>query len=107
MRRCELCDDTGLVTVWHPSVIRHHVLKEPAPMTNLTHVTACKCSKGDRYTIKTRRNGDTVDWLPRYQSSWWHCRTKGGYTDPAKDIEQQGINLPNHEPSFDTWNQTD
>lgn len=108
--RCEHCDGTGVIEVWSPAAIRFAKGSDDAKGRLTTVAVACRCSLGNRWTERTKRDGSIVPWLPRFGSSWLHRKrqirdrttTDGGLYDVLADIAD--CKPPNHEPSFDQWN---
>jgi len=73
-RRCELCRNTGLVTIWHPLVTRgvhqgvrmfrgpngsvFRIYNEDGSLKKLTAVAPCNCSLGKKFQTKMVKKGD-------------------------------------------------
>ena len=102
MRRCELCNETGIVTIWAPNVIED-VLKGNDVAAPITAAIPCKCSKADKYATVTMRTGETRD-VARLGDRWWHCRVVNPF-DPAKDVREHKIERPKQEKPFEEWNE--
>lgn len=89
---CELCRNTGLVTIWHPLVCRgvlqavdvfrgkdgnaFRVVDENGDVKKLTAVAPCNCALGAKFATKMVKRGDHYEPedVRRYTPSFWHAR---------------------------------
>lgn len=107
-RWCQLCDGTGLVTIYHPldvkavregcdsfrspngCRVRAGVREDGSPRHALASVP-CKCSKGDRHALWfCSRSSTEPKRMPRFGESVNHVqpvRRPGGQYDLAADVE--------------------
>lgn len=88
---CELCRETGFVTIWHLLIARAVIqgarqFKSPSgeifkaynadgSLKNLTAVAPCKCRLGDRFSTKMVKHGEkwVQEDVRRYDPSNFHC----------------------------------
>lgn len=88
---CGLCRATGLVTIWHPLVVRSiiegvdtfrhpstreifHALNRDGSLKQDTLVCACRCSLGDRFANQTRmKHGVPLPAMQRFGESEYHA----------------------------------
>lgn len=91
-RQCQLCRNTGHVTIWNPLIARgvhtgvdrfrnpangeiFRVIGPDGDVRRLEAVAPCKCSFGDRFAFKTVKRGDHLERVEvgRYDPSSFHA----------------------------------
>jgi hypothetical protein len=69
--RCELCSDTGLVTVVHPDTIKGLVL-DPDSKEWGTCIVLCRCDAATRVAPRLRSGGHNGRMIPTFGDRPWH-----------------------------------
>ncbi len=65
---CGLCNNRGLITVWHPSAMAKIRRNEAHGLVHCD--VACTCQVGDKFA-RIRKKGQADKELPRYNESRW------------------------------------
>lgn len=117
---CGLCRGTGMVTIWHPLIVKcvrdgidsfrhprthelYNARLKDGTLKRDTLVCACKCKLGDRFANATKnRRGQQEQFLPRFGDSNTHAAVTSSDVTLSHE-ERVAADIETHCPRVVEW----